>query len=133
VIDDLTIVTTIGIIAIITATIVVMTDLMIAATTTAATTAVMNAATTAVMNAATTAVIAATTTMIATTTITFVRSQLLHHHQKQAIPMVCSRMPTDRSTSSSVAAKQPRAIGSSGRTQGRSTKSTPKLHNPRVG
>jgi hypothetical protein len=44
--------------------------------------------------------------------------------------MVYSRTPIRRSTSSLVVVKQPRATGSSDQTQGRSAKSTLKLHNP---
>jgi hypothetical protein len=82
-----------------------------------------------VMTGVTTAVATTTTTM----TATIARSPLLHLHLKWATPIVCFRTPTDISTSSSVATKQPRATDSSDQTQGRSAKSTPKLHNPNCG
>jgi hypothetical protein len=73
---------------------------------------------------------ARTTTTAMTTTA---RSVLHHHRQKGAIPMVRSRQPTERSTSSSVVAKRPKSTGSPDQTQGRSGMSTLRLHNLCVG
>jgi hypothetical protein len=67
--------------------------------------------------------------MTVTATTTTTRSALHHHHQKGATLMVHSKQLTERSTSSSAAAKRPKAIGSFDRTQGRSGTSTLKLHN----
>jgi hypothetical protein len=71
--------------------------------------------------------------MTTTATTTTARSDLHRHHLKGAIPMVRSSQPTKRSTSSSVTAKRPKAIGSFDQTQGRSGMSTLKLHNLCVG
>jgi hypothetical protein len=119
------------------ATIVAMTDATTIVATTA-TTGVMTARVIAVMTSAVTAEmigmmidVARTTTTVATTTA---RSDLHHHHHpKGATPMVHFSRPTEISTSSSVAAKQPKATGSSDQTQGRSGTSTLKLHNLYVG
>jgi hypothetical protein len=56
-----------------------------------------------------------------------------HHHLKGATLMVHFNQPTERSISSSVAAKRPNTTGSSDRTQGRSGMSTLKLHNLCIG
>jgi hypothetical protein len=71
--------------------------------------------------------------MIATATITIARRLLLYLHRKQGIPTMHSRMLTNKSTSSSVAVKQPRATDSNDQTQGRSSKSILKLRNLYVG
>jgi hypothetical protein len=71
--------------------------------------------------------------MTTTATTATARSDLHHHHLKGATLMVHFNQPTERSTSSSVAAKRPKAIGSSDQTQGRSGTSTLKLHNLCVG
>jgi hypothetical protein len=70
-------------------------------------------------------------TIIATTTIA--KSGLYHHRLKGATPMVRSSRPTERSTSSSAVAKEPKAIERSDQTQGRSGMSTPKPRSPCVG
>jgi hypothetical protein len=96
----------IGIDVIITTITAAMTD----ATTTVVTTALISAIEVIVMMIATTIVtttgatidVARTTTTAKTTTA---RSGHLRHHPKGAIPMVHSRRPTARSTSSSVVAK----------------------------
>jgi hypothetical protein len=71
--------------------------------------------------------------MTTTVTVATARSDLHHHHLKGETPMVRFNQPTERSTSSSVAAKRPKAIGSSDQTQGRSSTSTLKLHNLCIG
>jgi uncharacterized membrane protein len=93
----------------------------------------MTVATISAMIATTTGVmIVVARTTITTTTIT-ARSALHHRRQKGATPMVCSKPPTEKSTSLSAVAKQPKAIGSFDQTQGRSGTSTLKLHNPCIG
>jgi hypothetical protein len=71
--------------------------------------------------------------MTTTATAANARSDLHHHHPKGATLMVRFNQPTERSTSSSVVARRPKAIGSSDQTQGRSGTSTLKLHNLCVG
>jgi hypothetical protein len=128
---------TIGIDMITAATIAAMTDV----TTMIATTTTTNVMTTRVITVTTSAVtaemidvmidIARTTT---TTTTTTARSDIHHHHHpKGATPMVHFSQPTERSTSSLVVAKRPKATGSSDQTQGRSSTSTLKLHKLCVG
>jgi hypothetical protein len=70
----------------------------------------------------------ARTTTTAKTTIA--RSGHLRHHPKGATPMVHSRRPTARSTSSSVAAKRSKPTGKLDRTPGRSGTSTLKILTP---
>jgi hypothetical protein len=74
--------------------------------------------------------VARTTT---TSTTTIARSDFHYHHLKGATPMVRSSQPTERSTSSSVVAKRPKATDSFDQTQRRSGMSTLKLHNLCVG
>jgi hypothetical protein len=73
----------------------------------------------------------AKTTTIARTTIG--RNELHHHHPKGATPMVHSRRPTARSTSSSVVAKRSKATNNPDQTPGRSSMSTPKTRDLYVG
>jgi hypothetical protein len=130
---DPTVTTTTQIAVTIVATIAAMTDVMIDATTTAATIIVKTTGTTGGMIAVTTCmmvVVARTTTITTTTTA---RSLLHHHRQKGATPMVRFRPPTGRPTSSLVVTKQPRATYRNDQIQGRSSKSTLKLHNLCVG
>jgi hypothetical protein len=128
--------TTTGIDAIIVATTTAMTDATTIVTmiaTTGVTTERVIAAMTSVVTAKMIDVMiaAARTTITATTATTM--SDLHHHHLKGATLMVRFNQPTERSTSSSVAAKRPKATGSSHQTQGRSGTSTMKLHNLCVG
>jgi hypothetical protein len=91
---------------------------------------------TATTSAVTVETIGATTDVPRTTTIaatTTAKSGLHRHHLKGATPMVRSSQPTERSTSSSAAAKRPKATDSSDQTQGRSGMSTLKLRNLCVG
>jgi hypothetical protein len=74
-----------------------------------------------------------TARMTTTATTATARSDLYHHHLKGATPMVCFNQLTERSTSSSVVAKRPKATNSSNRTQGRSGTLTLKLHNLYIG
>jgi hypothetical protein len=67
--------------------------------------------------------VARTTTVPVTTTG---RSRLHYHHPKGATPMVHSRRPTARSTSSLEVAKRSKATDKLDQTQGRSGTSTPK-------
>jgi hypothetical protein len=69
--------------------------------------------------------VARTTTTAKTTTA---RSRHLRHHPKGATPMVHSRRPTARSTSSLVVAKRSKPIGKLDRTPERSGMSTLKIH-----
>jgi hypothetical protein len=71
------------------------------------------------------------TTRNATTTTAM--SDLYHHYLKGVTPMVCFSQPTDRSTSSPVVAKRPKATHSFDQTQGRLGMSTLKLWNLYVG
>jgi hypothetical protein len=73
----------------------------------------------------------ARTTTTATTTTAW--SDLHHHHLKRETLIVRFNQPTERSTSSLVAATRPKATGSSDRTQGRSGTSKLKLHNLCIG
>jgi hypothetical protein len=73
----------------------------------------------------------ARTTTITRTTIG--RSGLHHHYPKGATLMARSRRPTVRSTSSSVVAKQPKAIDRTDQTPGRSGISTPRTRGLCVG
>jgi hypothetical protein len=77
----------------------------------------------------TTGVMIVITRMTTVATTTTARSILPPHRQKEAIPMVRSKPLMEKSTSLSVVAKQPKAIGSSDQTQGRSGTSTLKIHN----
>jgi hypothetical protein len=140
-IDEITVTTgpilamTIGINVIIAATTTVMTD----ATTTVVMTATIGAATTEVIIVMIAMVIVTTTdettdvmidiarmtTVPATTTR---RSGLHHHRPKGATPMVHSRRPTARSTSSLEVAKRSKATDRLDQTPGRSSTSTPKTH-----
>jgi hypothetical protein len=70
-------------------------------------------------------------TIIATMTIA--KSGLYHHRLNRATPMVCSSQPTERSTSSLVVAKRPKATDRSDQTQGRSGMSTLKHRSLCVG
>jgi hypothetical protein len=108
-----------------------------AATTDAMTTVVMTALISAIE-----VIVVMIATMIVTTTgatidvarmnttakTTTARSGHLHHHPKGATPMVHSRRPTARSTSSSVVAKQSKPTGTLDRMPGRSGTSTLKIH-----
>jgi hypothetical protein len=104
------------------------------ATTTVVTTALISAievfvvmiATTIVTTTGATINVARTTTTAKTTTT---RNGHLRHHPKGATPMVHSRRPTARSTSSSVLAKQSKPTGKLDRTPERSGTSTLKIHN----
>jgi hypothetical protein len=58
--------------------------------------------------------------MTTTATTTTAKSDLHHQHPKGATPVVCSSQPTERSTSSSAVAKQPKATDSFDQTRGRS-------------
>jgi hypothetical protein len=108
---------TIGIDVIIAAITAAMTD----TTTTVVTTALISTievivvmiATTIVTTTGVTIDVARTTTTAKTTTA---RSGHLRHHPKGATPMVHSRRPTARSTSSSVVAKQSKPTGKLDRT-----------------
>jgi hypothetical protein len=71
--------------------------------------------------------------MTTTATTATARSDLRHHHLQGETLMVRFNQPIERSTSSSMAAKRPKATGSSDRTQGRSGTSALKLHNLCVG
>jgi hypothetical protein len=119
----------IGIDAIIAATIAVMTD----ETTIVATTALISTTEATVMMIATTIdpTTGATTDVVRTTTIvktTTARSGHLHHHPKGATPMVHSRRPTVRLTSSLVDAKRSKPTDKLDQTPGRSGTSTLKIH-----
>jgi hypothetical protein len=117
--------TTIGIDVITTATIAVMTGAMTTITISATigtTTIGVTAATTSTTTGETIDV--AKMTITATTTIG--KNGLHCHRLKGATPMVCSSLPTERSTSSSAVAKRPKATDISNQTQGRSGMSTPK-------
>jgi hypothetical protein len=74
--------------------------------------------------------IAKTTT---TATITTVKNGLYHHFLKGATPMARSRRPTERLTSSSVVAKQPKATDITDQTPGRSGMLTLKTRSLCVG
>jgi hypothetical protein len=71
--------------------------------------------------------------MTTTTTTTIGKNELNHHHPKGATPMVRSRRPTVRSTSSSVVARQQKATDRPDQTPGRSGTSTPKTRDLCVG
>jgi hypothetical protein len=58
--------------------------------------------------------------MTTTATTTTAKSDLHHQHPKGATPVVRSSQPTERSTSSSAVAKQPKATDSFDQTRGRS-------------
>jgi hypothetical protein len=125
-----------GIDVIIAATITMMTDATITVATTitiGVTTAGMVAAKTSATTGEMTDVMidVAKMTIIATTTIA--KSGLYHHCLKGATPMVRSSRLTERSTSSSVVAKRPKATNRSDQMQGRSGMSTPKPHSLCVG
>jgi hypothetical protein len=132
--------TTTGIDVITVATTAMMTDATTIITTTA-TTGVMTARVIVVMTSVVTAEMISVMTGVmidvartaTTATTTIARSDLHHHHLKGATPMGCLSQPTERSTSSLVVVKRPKAIGSSNQTQGRSGTSTLKLHNLCVG
>jgi hypothetical protein len=121
---------TIGIDVIIVATTAAMTD----ETTTVATTTMISAievtvvmiATTIVTTTGTTIDVAKKTTTAKTTTA---RSGHLHHHPKGATPMVHSRKPTARLSSSLVVAKRSKPTGKLDRMLGRLGTSTLKIHN----
>jgi hypothetical protein len=134
-IDEITVtadpilVMTIGINVIIAATIASMTDV----TTTVVTTTLISAIEVIVVMIATTIVtMTGATTDVArmtiTAKITTARSGHLRHHPKGATPMVHSRRPTVRSTSSSVVAKRSKQTIKLNRTPGRSGTSTLKIH-----
>jgi hypothetical protein len=112
---------------IITATIAAITD----ATTTIATTVTTGvktarviAVTTNVMTDETTGAITDVVKAITIATTTIAKSDLHRHHLKGATPMVRSSQLTERSTSSLVVAKRPKATDRSDQTQGRSVMST---------
>jgi hypothetical protein len=65
--------------------------------------------------------------------ITIGRNRLHHHRPKGATPMVRSRRPTVRLTSSSAVAKRPKATDRTDQTPGRSGMSTPKTRGLCVG
>jgi hypothetical protein len=120
---------TIGIDMIIAVITAAMTDTM----TTIATTALISAIEVIVVMIATTIVTTtgatidgARTTTTAKTTTT--RSRHLRYHPKEATPMVHSRRPTMRSTSSSVVAKRSKPTGKLDRMPERSGTSTLKIH-----
>jgi hypothetical protein len=122
---------TIGIDAIISATTSAMTN---------ATTIIATIATTGVTTERMIAVMTNTMTaeiidkmIVAARMTTIARSDLHHHHLNGATLMVHFSQPTERSTSSSVATKRPKATVSSDQTQGRSATSTLKLHNLYIG
>jgi hypothetical protein len=122
---------------------------MIIAATTAATTTVAMTATTDVTTIGVIATMIATMTSAMTdemtdvmifvtrtttiTTTTIGRKKLHRHRPKGATPMVRSRRPTVRSTSSSVVAQRSKAIERPDQTLGRSGMSTPKTHGLYVG
>jgi hypothetical protein len=121
-----------GIDAIITATTTAMTDattIVATITTTGVTTERVIAMMTSAMTTEMIGVMIDAVRTTTTATTTTARSDLNHHHLKGATIMVCFNKPTERSTSSSVAAKRPKATGNSDQTQGRSGTSTLKLHN----
>jgi hypothetical protein len=66
-------------------------------------------------------------------TTTTARNALHHRRQKGQTPMARFKPPTERLTSPLVVERRPRATGSSDQMQGRSGKSTLKLHNLCVG
>jgi hypothetical protein len=66
------------------------------------------------------------------TTIT-AKNGLHHHHLKGATPMVRSSQPTERSISSSVVVKRPKATNRTDQMPGRSDMSTLKPRNPCLG
>jgi hypothetical protein len=74
--------------------------------------------------------IAKTTTTATTTTV---KNGLYHHFLKGATPMARSRRPTERLTSSSVVAKQPKATDRTDQTPGRSGMLTLKTRSLCVG
>jgi hypothetical protein len=129
--------TTTGIDAIIAATTSVMTGATTIVSMTAmtgVTTERVIAVTTSTITAEMICVMAVAARMTTTVTAATARSDLHHHHHlKEATLMVHFNQLTEKSTSSSVAAKRPKAIGGSDRTQGRSGTSTLKLHNLCVG
>jgi hypothetical protein len=121
--------TTIGIDVIIAAIIAVMTD----ATTTVVTTTLISAIEVIVVMIATTIVTTTGETIdvartITTAKTTTARSGHLRHHLKGATPMVHSRRPTARSTSSSVVAKLSKPTGKLNRTPEKLGTSTLKIH-----
>jgi hypothetical protein len=123
---DLILAMTIGIDVIIAA----MTDAM----TTVVTTALISAIEVIVVMIATTIVTTTDATIdVARTTITAktttTRSGHLRHHPKGANPMVPSRRPTARPTSSSVVAKRSKPTGKLDRTPEKLGTSTLKIHN----
>jgi hypothetical protein len=127
---DLILAMTIGINVIIAAITAAMTDAMTTVVTTALISAievivVMIATMTVTTTGVTIDVSRTTTTAKATTA----RSGHLRHHPKGATPMVHSRRPTARSTSSSVVAKRSKPTGKPDRMPERSGTSTLKIHN----
>jgi hypothetical protein len=126
-----TVAMTIGIDVIITATTATTTDVMTIVTMTAmtsvATIGMITVTTSAMITGMTDAMtdVAKTTTTVTTT----IEKNILHHHYlKGATPMVHSRLPTERSISSSAVAKQPKATDRTEQTPGRSDMSTLKPH-----
>jgi hypothetical protein len=117
--------TTIGIDVIIAATIVMMTDVMTTIETTASTSVIeviiVTIATMIVTTIDAMIDVAKMTTIARTTTE---RSRPLHRRPKGATPMVHSRKPTARSTSSSEVAKRSKATDGLDQTPGRSGTST---------
>jgi hypothetical protein len=112
-------------------------DVIIAALTDAMTTVV----TTALISAIEVIVVMIATTTVTTTGVTIdvatmtttaktttARSRHLRHYPKGETPMVHSRRPTARSTSSSVVAKRSKPTGKPDRMPGRSGTSTLKIH-----
>jgi hypothetical protein len=141
-IDEITVIvgpiltTMTGIGVIIAATTAAMTG----ATTIVAMTATANVTTTGViaamiatMTSATTDVMIIVARMTTITTTTIGRNELHCHRPKWATPMVRSRRPTVRSTSSSAVAKRSKATDRPDQTLGRSDTSTPKTRGLCVG
>jgi hypothetical protein len=128
--------TTIGIDMIIVVTTAAMTDaitIVIMIATTGAMTARVIAVTTSTVTDEMIDVMITAARMTTTATITTARSDLHPYHLTGATLTVRFNQPTERSISSSAAAKRPKATGSSDQTQGRSGTSTLKLHSLCVG
>jgi hypothetical protein len=115
---DPTVATTTGVVVTIAVTITVMTAVTIDVATTAATITARTTVTTGVMSAATTGVTIAYDKTTTTAMTTAARNLLHHHSQKGATPLVRFRLPTDRSTSSLVVVRQPRAADNSDQIKG---------------
>jgi hypothetical protein len=126
----------IGIDVIIAATTTAMTNMMTIVTmtaTTGATTARMIVVTTNAMIAGMTGAMTVVVKMTTTAMTTIEKNGLHHHRPKGATPMVRSNLPTERSISSSVVAKRPKATDRTDQTPGRSDMSTLKLRSLCIG